>query len=105
MVSGYQPAHQPLSVAAAQLVPVQRAVAEPAHQPAPESGPVAPAEPVVQTVTVQRVETAAPAAPSAPATPAAEDLLAKLYDPLLRRLRTELRVERDRRGTLTDLRH
>jgi hypothetical protein len=31
--------------------------------------------------------------------------VAKLYDPLLRRLRTELRVERDRRGNLTDLRH
>lgn len=101
----HHPAHQPLSVATAQLVPVQRTVAEPAHQPAPESTPVAPAEPVVQTVTVQRVETAAPAAPAAPATPATEDLLAKLYDPLLRRLRTELRVERDRRGTLTDLRH
>jgi hypothetical protein len=60
---------------------------------------------VVQTVTVQRVETTAPAPPSAPATPPTEDLVAKLYDPLLRRLRTELRVERDRRGNLTDLRH
>jgi hypothetical protein len=105
LVTAHQPAPQSVHRPFPQLVPVQRAVAEPAHQPAPEAAPVTPAEPVVQTVSVQRVETAAPAAPSAPATPAAEDLLAKLYDPLLRRLRTELRVERDRRGTLTDLRH
>jgi hypothetical protein len=34
-----------------------------------------------------------------------EELLAKLYDPLLRRLKAELRVDRDRRGWLTDLPH
>lgn len=103
LIAANQPAHPPAHQP--RLLPVQRTVAELSHQPAPQPAPVTPAEPVVQTVTVQRVETAAPAAPSAPTTPAPEDLLAKLYDPLLRRLRTELRVERDRRGTLTDLRH
>jgi len=96
----HEQAHQPLSVAAPQLVPAQET---PVQRATPEPAPAA--EPVVQTVTVQRVETTAPAPPEAPATPPTEDLVAKLYDPLLRRLRTELRVERDRRGNLTDLRH
>jgi hypothetical protein len=34
-----------------------------------------------------------------------EELVKKLYDPLLRRLKTELRLDRERRGMLTDLRH
>ncbi|WP_026212137.1 hypothetical protein [Longispora albida] len=33
-----------------------------------------------------------------------DELLKKLFDPLLRRLRAELRLDRDRRGTVTDLR-
>src|SRR6266545_4510920 len=33
-----------------------------------------------------------------------EELLATLYDPLLRRLKAELRIDRDRCGSLTDLR-
>ena len=33
-----------------------------------------------------------------------EELLAKLYDPLLSRLKAELRIDRDRCGSLTDLR-
>jgi hypothetical protein len=50
---------------------------------------------------------AAPAAaePAAPSPQQPDELLAKLFDPLLRRLRAELRIERDRRGALTDLRH
>jgi len=47
--------------------------------------------------------TQAPGAPAAGGTP--EELLAKLFDPLLRRLKTELRLDRERRGSLTDLRH
>jgi hypothetical protein len=32
-----------------------------------------------------------------------EELLKKLFDPLLRRIKAELRLDRDRRGVLTDL--
>jgi hypothetical protein len=31
--------------------------------------------------------------------------VARLFDPLLRRLKTELRLDRERRGVLTDIRH
>jgi len=34
-----------------------------------------------------------------------DELVKKLFDPLLRRLKTELRLDRERRGMLTDLRH
>jgi hypothetical protein len=34
-----------------------------------------------------------------------DELVKKLFDPLLRRLKTELRLDRERRGVLTDLRH
>lgn len=34
-----------------------------------------------------------------------EELLRKLFDPLLRRLKAELLIDRDRRGALTDARH
>ncbi|HEX2299402.1 MAG TPA: hypothetical protein VHH34_12975, partial [Pseudonocardiaceae bacterium] len=34
-----------------------------------------------------------------------EELVKKLFDPLLRRIKTELRLDRERRGMLTDLRH
>ncbi|MFG1603692.1 hypothetical protein [Actinoplanes sp. NPDC049265] len=72
--------------------------------------------------TVSRAEDAAatpdpaPAAPAAPAAPGApggaaaaatqpDELVKKLFDPLLRRLKAELRLDRERRGSLTDLRH
>ena len=69
------------------------------------------------TPTVSRAEegAAAPvatAAPAAPGDPAAaggaaqpDELVKKLFDPLLRRLKAELRLDRERRGSLTDLRH
>jgi hypothetical protein len=71
--------------------------------------------PATETVS-QRQEVAAPAPPStADAAPVAaasaaaaaepEELLKKLFDPLLRRLKAELRLDRERRGALTDLRH
>ncbi len=78
------------------------------------------AEPVPQTVTqvVQREPepappaaepTPPPQAPPAPAPPAAQpetdELVKKLFDPLLRRLKTELRLDRERRGALTDRPH
>ena len=34
-----------------------------------------------------------------------EELVKKLFDPLLRRLKIELRLDRERRGRLTDLSH
>ncbi|MGH3910216.1 MAG: hypothetical protein ACRDRM_05235, partial [Pseudonocardiaceae bacterium] len=51
----------------------------------------------------------APAAGAAAGAAAAasnpDELVKKLFDPLLRRLKTELRLDRERRGMLTDLRH
>ncbi|MDQ4020285.1 MAG: hypothetical protein M3257_01305, partial [Actinomycetota bacterium] len=48
----------------------------------------------------------APAGPGAPAAAGSPDeLVKKLFDPLLRRLKNELRLDRERRGVLTDLRH
>jgi hypothetical protein len=40
----------------------------------------------------------------APADTEPEELLKKIIDPLLRRLKAELRVDRDRQGLVTDLR-
>lgn len=51
---------------------------------------------------------AAPAAAGPPASaggPEPEELLKKLYDPLLRRLKAELWLDRERRGSLTDRWH
>jgi hypothetical protein len=41
--------------------------------------------------------------PAAAAGPAPEEMAAKLFEPLLRRLRAELRQERDRNGAVSDL--
>jgi hypothetical protein len=53
--------------------------------------------------------TAAPAGPGAaagPSTPAEVDaLVRRLYDPLVRRLKAELRLDRERAGNVLDLRH
>ncbi|MFG3340751.1 hypothetical protein [Glycomyces sp. NPDC048151] len=85
---------------APQTVPLQ-AVSEVAPQPV---------EAVVQrvaapSVAVQSADAAPSAAPAAGAAPAADPaaLLAVLYEPLVRRLRADLRVDRERRGRLTDL--
>ncbi len=43
-------------------------------------------------------------APAGAATPP-DELAKKLFEPLLRRLKAELRLDRERRGVLTDLRH
>jgi hypothetical protein len=102
-------------------VPVLRHVEEPLPLQRYE-----PAAGVQVTRTVQREETAPePAPPPAPETPGAaestttastpvapveappetDELVKKLFDPLLRRLKTELRLDRERRGALTDRRH
>ena len=69
--------------------PVQRAVDPPVVQRDPDPAP-APAP--------------APEAAAAPA-PETDELVKKLFDPLLRRLKTELRLDRERRGALTDRPH
>ncbi|MDX8034347.1 hypothetical protein SK803_29370 [Lentzea sp. BCCO 10_0856] len=58
-----------------------------------------PAEPVQRTAEVQRAE--APQPQASAQNP--EELLRKLYDPLLRRLKADLWLDRERRGALTDL--
>jgi hypothetical protein len=89
-------------------------------EPAAATAPAATSEPAATTgpavVTVQTVTTAPAATTEASApvghAPAAgplggadiEELLKKLFDPLLRRLKAELRIDRERRGSLTDLR-
>jgi hypothetical protein len=70
-----------------------------APEPAPASAPAT--EPSASAP--QQAQ--APAAPGGTAGNTPEELLAKLFDPLLRRLKTELRLDRERRGSLTDLRH
>ncbi|MBG6141707.1 hypothetical protein [Longispora fulva] len=82
----------------AEPVEVQRAV----EVEAPSMVPVLTRTP---EMVVQRAEEAAPAPAPATGDGAPEELLKKLFDPLLRRLKAELRLDRDRRGVLTDLRH
>ncbi|WP_157440646.1 hypothetical protein [Actinokineospora inagensis] len=80
------PAAQPEWAEPEQTVTVARVADEPAAEPPPERGP-----------------TAAPQAPKAEAAP--EELVRKLFDPLLRRLKTELRLDRERWGRATDRWH
>ncbi|WP_412542701.1 hypothetical protein R8Z50_09490 [Longispora sp. K20-0274] len=79
-------------------VEVQRAV-----EPEPPS--MVPVLTRTPETVVQRAEEAAPAPAPGTGDGAPEELLKKLFDPLLRRLKAELRLDRDRRGALTDLRH
>ncbi len=108
--------------------PVQRVFAAPTPAPAPASAlapapspaalPVAIApppppaveqvvarvpdpEPVQRTTEVQQPE--APPQPGPQPQQNPEELLRKLYDPLLRRLKADLWLDRERRGALTDL--
>ncbi|AXX32807.1 hypothetical protein APASM_5442 [Actinosynnema pretiosum subsp. pretiosum] len=68
----------------------------------PDASPATPATPASTSTT-----TTSPTAPTAPAAQAIEpeELLKKLYDPLLRRLKAELWLDRERRGSLTDRLH
>ncbi|WP_156960545.1 hypothetical protein [Amycolatopsis taiwanensis] len=68
-------------------------------EPTKVSEPAVSVHPVSGSATANTV---APAAPQASHTDP-EELLKTLYDPLLRRLRTELRLDRERRGALSDL--
>ncbi|MGW5706340.1 hypothetical protein [Amycolatopsis japonica] len=69
---------------------------DPETPPPPEPVAPPPAAPAPSPATAQ----AAPAAQ-----PETEELVKKLFDPLLRRLKTELRLDRERRGALTDRPH
>ncbi|UMP03468.1 hypothetical protein [Amycolatopsis sp. EV170708-02-1] len=83
-------------------VVVPRPAEVPAVQREPEASPPEPvAPPAAAPVPVPA--TAGPAAPAAQ--PETEELVKKLFDPLLRRLKTELRLDRERRGALTDRPH
>ncbi len=78
----------------------------PADPPAPAAATPVEPPPAAEPPAAQAPGPQAPAAPGAPAaagTP--EEMLAKIFDPLLRRLKTELRLDRERHGSLTDLRH
>ncbi|GAB3740774.1 hypothetical protein GCM10027598_70880 [Amycolatopsis oliviviridis] len=66
----------------------------------PETPPPAPDAPPVPAPEPPATPSAAPAAQ-----PGTEELVKKLFDPLLRRLKTELRLDRERRGALTDRPH
>jgi pyruvate/2-oxoglutarate dehydrogenase complex dihydrolipoamide acyltransferase (E2) component len=87
MPSFFRPAEVPI---------IQREPEPPAPQPAPAPAPApAPEAPA------PAVQAPPPAAPQ----PETEELVKKLFDPLLRRLKTELRLDRERRGALTDRPH
>ncbi len=76
----------------------QRQEADAAPIPEPPTTPADTTPP--QAATTAAAPNAAPAAATEP-----DELVKKLFDPLLRRLKAELRLDRERRGVLTDLRH
>lgn len=101
----FRPAGEPLPVA--RMAEPAPPAADPAPAPAPPPVVVAreadapiPHDPAPAPAPVTA---AAPVAGSPP--PETEELVKKLFDPLLRRLKTELRLDRERRGALTDRPH
>ncbi|MEU4250294.1 hypothetical protein AB0F15_23065 [Amycolatopsis sp. NPDC026612] len=99
--------HAELAFRATEALPVAR-IADPVRPSTPDPPP--PPAPVVQR-DPEPAAAPAPAPASAPAAvphqqpPETEELVKKLFDPLLRRLKTELRLDRERRGALTDRPH
>ncbi|WP_285606770.1 hypothetical protein [Actinokineospora globicatena] len=86
------------------LVPAVQRVDDPPPPPEPEPAPTPEAAPPPVTqvpAAPAAVSTAAPASGAPPET-VPEELVRKLFDPLLRRLKTELRLDRERRGRVTD---
>ncbi|SDG43791.1 hypothetical protein SAMN05216553_10869 [Lentzea fradiae] len=109
-----QPVHHIARPTAHSAPPVLSLVEPPRPVPAPAAEPVVARveevvrsvpEPVVRQEVVQRVEAAAPEVSAPPPVQGqnADELLRKLYDPLLRRLKADLWLDRERRGALTDL--
>jgi hypothetical protein len=78
-------------------VAVQRVDEVPAAEPPPPAEPAPAAAPEAAPAPVPAQAAAAGGDP--------EELVKKLFDPLLRRLKTELRLDRERHGRLTDLTH
>ncbi len=101
----------PLETAPPEIVPAEGAAASgtPEQDVAPDTGTEVASEPgaVGPPESASAIPPAdAPAPPGAPGGAGNPDeLVKKLFDPLLRRLKTELRLDRERRGVLTDLRH
>jgi len=113
----------PLETVSPRIMPTEGAAAAgtPAQDVPPEAGTAVASEPsdLGPPESASAVPPAgAPAGPGAQAGPGApaglgapaaagspDELVKKLFDPLLRRLKNELRLDRERRGVLTDLRH
>jgi hypothetical protein len=72
--------------------------APPTEAPAPQK----PADAPVESPPATAGETSRPPAPPPPGPPEPDELAKALFDPLLRRLRTEFRLDRERRGMVTD---
>lgn len=93
---------------AAMPVTPEPAAAPPETAPAPEMAATppqmtaAPPEASAAAPEAGGASAAAPAAQAAAAGQEPEELLKKLYDPLVRRLKAELWLDRERRGALTD---
>ena len=92
----------------AHVVLQRDAPAEPEIEPTDTGAPAIPAAP--QTITPTATNAAGPAAASTPppTAPPAQDvdaLVRKLYDPIARKLKAELRLDRERAGYGLDLRH
>jgi hypothetical protein len=94
---------------------VFRQFADPGHE---QLGHAVPDTPSVQRATLEPAIAATPPATATPATAGAQpgaapgtagadvdELARRLYDPLAARLKDELRLDRERAGFLTDLRH
>ncbi|ATE56444.1 hypothetical protein CNX65_26830 [Actinosynnema pretiosum] len=82
--------------------PVPPQAAPPPTPNAPPPGhPEAPTDPSAASAPMTASASTTSAPPATP-TPEPEELLKKLYDPLLRRLKAELWLDRERRGSLTD---
>ncbi len=92
------PAVRDASAAVPSPVPVVQRVESAAEPDASTRPAAAAAEPAGAAGPV-------PAARPAPPGGEPEELLARLYDPLLRRLKADLRLDRERRGVLTDQMH
>ncbi|MGH4021380.1 MAG: hypothetical protein ACRDT0_19555, partial [Pseudonocardiaceae bacterium] len=106
----------PLETASPQIVPeVPAAAVTPVQDVPPEaatevaSGPGDLGPPESASAVPPAGAPTGPGAPAGPGAPGAagnpDELVKKLFDPLLRRLKNELRLDRERRGVLTDLHH
>jgi hypothetical protein len=102
VVAAYPVRDRPRWTGGGMLYALQRADEAPSD-PVEAYQPPASAEPDVSAPSPSAApESSQPPAPAPPGPPEPEELLKTLFDPLLRRLRTELRLDRERRGVITD---